>query len=150
MRTAALLGALLIASAACDSDDPDGDGAHFSAQVITNACAPNDAAAVRLTLADAVDPDTCTAPGASLVITVYSREIAAPATFQLAPADGDASLCPGGDAPCRQAERGSITFESYELDGAASGAFSIDFGTEVAVGSFAAERCVPDAPIRCG
>ena len=81
------------------------------------------------------------------------REITPPETFQLAGivSDGSVSYCPAGDGPpCVLPVAGTITFETYELDGPASGSFVIDLGDELIEGDFDAERCEPASPIRCG
>ena len=145
---------------ACDSGDSapgdgdgDGDGdGRFAAQVISPACAPNGGPALRLTLAAAIDPQSCAATDLeeSLVITVYSREIAPPETFDVAElSEGDAFHCPGGDAPCLTARSGSVTFETYDPDVAAAGSYVVDLGSEVIDESFDAEACEPDPPVFC-
>lgn len=125
------------------------DAGVFTGAYLTPDCAPNDGAALTLTLYEAPVPE-CSADPDRRSLTFYfypeSAElfpIEAGDTIDSTNAGGSVSQCPGGTPPCRAADSWSITFTTYEEEGAASGTYTATFDGETISGSFDATWCNP-------
>lgn len=164
----AVLSLLLVACSGSHLPVDDGGGGEDSggASVYTGAyvspeCAPDDGAALRITLWEAAVPE-CSADPARRSLSFYLFEgsstffpIEPPETITSSSAgggfgNGSATECPGGTPPCRVSQDWSLTFESFLPDAGASGTYSVTFADgETIRGRFDASWCSP-APILCG
>jgi len=176
LLSATLLIALLSMSACGDSDGPadtgpadasdtgttdtgtaDSGGSGFAGAYIEDSCAPDDGAAVELTLYDSLS-DACVADSIAQTLSIYVWDTAFPippgTTITSAPLDGglapaSATLCLGGTAPCLTSNTLTITFDEYVQDDHASGSYSVTFdGDIVEAGTFVAPWCAGD--VLCG
>ncbi|HUS66302.1 MAG TPA: hypothetical protein VMZ28_17240 [Kofleriaceae bacterium] len=134
------------------ADEADAAPSAFTANIIRPSCAPNDGAAVRILLGEPVDGTGCNVDDSvSMVdLEVWTADIEAPQTFDLAEADGAATVCPGGEEPCRTYDVGTIHFDTFEADTGATGTFDVGEGADSLSGTFSADWCDPTPPEPCG
>lgn len=166
---AAFLASVFLASCAeshgtgDDAGDParDAGAPSYAGAYISPECAPDDGAALRLTVWEGAVPE-CSADPARRSLSFYFFEgtdtffpIVAPETITSRTTsggfgNGSATACPGGTPPCRVSQDWSLTFESFEDGVGASGSYSITFadGT-MESGRFDASWC-SFAPPTCG
>ena len=139
-------------SADADTDDTDAAPSGFAADIVRPACAPNDGAAIRVLLGEPLGGTTCGVDDTvSMVdLEVWTNDITAPQTFDLEDLVGAATVCPGGEEPCRMYSTGTITFETFEAGTGATGSFDVGAGADSLSGNFSAEWCEPDPPEPCG
>ena len=133
-------------------DEADAAPSLFATNIIRPACAPNDGAAVRILLGEPVGGTGCNVDDSvSMVdLEVWTNDIDAPQTFDLADLTGAATVCPGGEEPCRSYNEGTIEFDTFEDGVSATGTFDVGEGADSISGNFSAEWCDPDPPEPCG
>lgn len=161
MRNRTALLAALALLGACGESHVGDDGAvpedapsstSFAGAYLTPECAPDDGEAYTLLLWAAAVPE-CSADGTQRSLSFYIFE-GAERFFPIEPTEtvssGSATLCPGGEAPCRTSSEWSVTFDDFVADSGASGSYSVTFdGGETITGTFDASWCAP-APLMCG
>lgn len=141
---------------AADARQHDAPPSPYASQVLAFTCAPNDGPALRLLLADSVDATTCRqdgfGPSLEIYLWVSPDSITAPQTitFSSGDANGSATHCLGGTAPCLLFDQGEVTFDSYEDGVSGSGTYKLIQGDTVEEGSFDATWCDPATPKLCG
>jgi hypothetical protein len=131
----------------------------YPVQLIRPSCSPPppplSRPSIRVLLGDEpTGGETCAVDDtrASVTVEVFTRDIVAPMTFNFGTSvGGRGSYCAGGDAPCREYDIGSITFDTYEAGVGASGSWRlVAEGVEDLTGRFDGEWCEPDPPELCG
>jgi hypothetical protein len=130
-----------------------------SGAYVADSCGPADGPALQITISDTLDPTSCSADPMRASTSFYLHDLggatlppAAGSTFTstAAASNGSAVQCPGGSPPCRLSETFSITFTRYEIDGGATGQYTITWeGGETSTGNFDAARC-ESGPVICG
>jgi hypothetical protein len=141
-------------SADGSTDDTDAAPSPYGAHLIRPSCAPNDGAAVRILLGEAIGGDGCNVDdgGAIVDLEVWTRDIEAPETVEFGDGDftGAGTACPGGEEPCFTYQEGAIHFDRYDDGTGAAGSFTLGSGNEQVSGTFDATWCEPDPPEPCG
>ena len=136
----------------CGGEEPPNTS--FTAQAITESCAPNDGPALRLVLSDSINAECGpSSTGESIELLIWAGTIDAPATFDFSgePLDPGAALYRPVNATEWQAvDSGTIVFDSFDPAGTTSGSFYLQLGRASRRGTFQTTWCEPVTPVLCG
>ena len=135
----------------------DGGADQYTAQIVEQSCAPNDALAISIKLSSSIDAKTCTPNffDPTLVVDVYVApdDIDAPVTFEIDEfADGAVQVCPGGKNECLGGFTATVELDSFEPGEGATGTVTIrGKDSVVAEVELDAGWCEPEGgPVTCG
>jgi hypothetical protein len=136
----------------------DATAGGYQYALVRESCGPADGPAIELTIYGAPGPVCIVGPDQPS-LSFYIHDLGG-ATIPPAAGDtitstgsehGTVTACPAGDGPCRttgDTDDWSVTFDTYDETGDASGSYTIDWGSESETGSFDATRCARSFP--CG
>lgn len=135
----------------------DGGADQYTAQIVEQSCAPNDALAISIKLGSSIDAKTCTLDfvDPTLVVDVHVApdEIDAPVTFEIDElADGAVQVCPGGKNECLDGFTATVELDTFEAGEGATGTVTIrSKDSVVAEVELDAGWCEPEGgPVICG
>lgn len=135
----------------------DGGADSYTAQIVEQSCAPNDALAISIKLGSSVDAKTCTPNffDPTLVVEVFvgPDDIDAPVTYVIDEfAEGAVQVCPGGKNECLDGFTATVELDTFEPGEGATGTVTIRGKDSVyAEVELDAGWCEPEGgPVTCG
>ena len=142
-----------------DANRGDAGASQYTGAYVARACGPADGPALTLLLYAASVPATCSADPTRPSLDFFIHDLGGATlpptpgstiTSTAAASNGSATECPGGAPPCLTSDDWSVTFDTFTVDGPASGSYTIHWlDATSTTGSFDATNCSA-GPVICG